>query len=151
MIRFRFSPLCNVVLFAEGNTYTNSWESPTYMVSVDDKRLRGSGTQLKRKLWDATQSILEEWTDEDLQPTSLYGIRVYTNNSILLPHVDRLPLVSSAMVCVAQDVDEPWPMEIYDHNGVAHNVTLEVGDMVLFESHSILHGKIMCFVSTEQQ
>lgn len=46
------------------------------MVSVDDKRLRGSGTQLKRKLWDATKTVLEEWTDEDLDPTSMYGIRV---------------------------------------------------------------------------
>lgn len=27
------------------------------------------------------------------------------------------------------------------HDGVAHNVTLDVGDMLLFESHSILHGK----------
>lgn len=111
------------------------------MVSVDDKRLRGSGSQLKRKLWDATQEILQEWTDEDLEPTSMYGIRVYTNGAILLPHVDRLPLVSSAMVCVAKDVDEDWPMELYDHNGIAHNITLDVGDMLLFESHSILHGK----------
>lgn len=96
----------------DGNTYTNSWEAKTYMVSVDDTRLRGSGSQLKRTLWDATQDIIEDWTNEDLEPTSLYGIRVYTNNSILLPHVDRLPLVSSAMVCVAKDVDEDWPVEI---------------------------------------
>lgn len=125
----------------DGNTYTNSWEASTYMVSVDDKRLRGSGSQLKSKLWDATEEIIEDWTNEDLEPTSLYGIRVYTNGSILLPHVDRLPLVSSAMICVAKDVDEDWPVEIYDHNGVAHNVTLDPGDMLLFESHSILHGK----------
>jgi hypothetical protein len=125
----------------DGNTYTNSWEASTYMVSVDDTKLRGSGSQLKRKLWSETQDILEEWTNEDLEPTSLYGIRVYTNNSILLPHVDRLPLVSSAMVCVAKDVDEDWPVEIYDHQGVAHNVTLDPGDMLLFESHSILHGR----------
>lgn len=96
----------------DGNTYTNSWKAPTYMVSVDDTRLRGSGSHLKRKLWNAAQDILEEWTDEDLEPTSMYGIRVYTDGAILLPHVDRLPLVSSAMVCVAKDVDEDWPMEI---------------------------------------
>jgi hypothetical protein len=40
------------------------------------------------------------------------------------PHsVDRLPLVASAILNVAQDVDEPWPTEIYDHQGRAHNVT----------------------------
>ena len=124
----------------EGNTYTNSWEAPTYMVSVDDKGLRGSGTSLKTKIWDAARDTLQEWFGEELSPTSLYGIRVYTEGAILLPHVDRLPLVASAMLSVAQDVEEDWPTEVYDHNGRAHNVTLAPGDMLLFESHSILHG-----------
>ena len=47
-----------------------------------------------------------------------YGIRVYKEGSILAPHVDRLPLVSSAIINVAQDVDEPWPLEVYGHDGV---------------------------------
>lgn len=124
-----------------GNTYTNSWSSPTYMVSVDDKGLRGSGSSLKAQIWDAARTTIEDWTEEDLSPTSLYGIRVYTEGAILLPHVDRLPLVASAIVSVAQEVDEPWPMEIYNHDGIAHNVTLAPGEMLLFESHSCLHGR----------
>ena len=58
------------------------------------------------------------------------GIRVYTEGSILAPHVDRLPLVSSAIINVAQDTDEPWPIEVYGHDGTATNVTMEPGDMV---------------------
>lgn len=61
--------------------------------------------------------------------------------AVLAPHVDRLPLVSSAIVNVAQDVDEPWPIEVYGHDGRAYNVTMEPGDMVLYESHSLLHGR----------
>ena len=30
------------------------------------------------------------------------------------------------------DVDEPWPLEIYDRQGNAVNVTMEPGDMVLY-------------------
>ena len=60
---------------------------------------------------------------------------------IVATHVDRLPLVSSAIIQVAQDLDEPWPVEVYDHNGKAHNVTMLPGDMVLYESHSVLHGR----------
>jgi prolyl 4-hydroxylase len=71
----------------------------------------------------------------------LYGIRVYTEGSILATHVDRLPLVSSAIINVAQDLDEPWPIEVYGHDGKATNVTMEPGDMVLYESHSVLHGR----------
>ena len=54
--------------------------------------------------------------------------------------VDRLPLVASAVINVAQDVDEQWPTEIYDHAGRAHNITLEPFEMLLFESASCLHG-----------
>mmetsp|Transcript_22113 Transcript_22113/g.46546 ORF Transcript_22113/g.46546 Transcript_22113/m.46546 type:complete len:483 (-) Transcript_22113:78-1526(-) len=125
----------------KGNTYTNHWASPTYMVSVDDKRLRGSGAKLKEEAWAALSDLLEDWVGEELSPTSMYGIRVYTDGAMVLPHVDRLPLVASAMLNVAQDVDEDWPIEMYDHDGVAHNITLSPGEMVLWESHSILHGR----------
>lgn len=56
-------------------------------------------------------------------------------------HVDRLPLVSSAIINVDSDVDEPWPLEVIGHDGKAYNVTMEPGDMVLYESHSVLHGR----------
>ena len=44
-------------------------------------------------------------------------------------------------VQVDQDVDVPWPLEVYGHNGKAANVTMEPGDMVLYESHSVIHGR----------
>lgn len=55
--------------------------------------------------------------------------------------VDRLPLVNSAIIQVAQDVDEPWPLEVYDHSGMAYNITLEPGEMVLYESATVVHGR----------
>eukprot|EP00545_Synedropsis_sp_CCMP1620_P000654 CAMPEP_0119012448 /NCGR_PEP_ID=MMETSP1176-20130426/6730_1 /TAXON_ID=265551 /ORGANISM="Synedropsis recta cf, Strain CCMP1620" /LENGTH=537 /DNA_ID=CAMNT_0006965407 /DNA_START=63 /DNA_END=1676 /DNA_ORIENTATION=+ len=124
-----------------GNTYTNNWESPTFMISVENAKLRGGGSRLKQKIWDAAKHTLEEWTGEELTQCSLYGIRIYTGDSILASHVDRLPLVSSAIINVAQDVDEPWPIEVYGHDGKATNVTMEPGDMVLYESHSVIHGR----------
>ena len=108
-----------------GNTYTNPWESRTYMVAVDDWALRGGGGKLKDKIWEAARSTIEEWTGQELTQCSLYGIRVYTEGSILATHVDRLPLVSSAIINVAQDVDEPWVLEVYPHgnDGKAQNIT----------------------------
>jgi prolyl 4-hydroxylase len=110
-------------VWSTGNTYVNSWASPTYMVSVEDPNLRG-GSRLKELIWDAAKTTIEEWTGMELRPTSMYGIRVYTDGAVLNPHVDRLPLVSSAIVNVAQDVDEPWPLEIYDRHDRAVNVTV---------------------------
>ena len=124
-----------------GNIYTNNWKAPTYMVSVENTGLRGGGQRFKQKIWDAARPTIEAWTGMRLQPTSLYGIRVYTEGAILAPHVDRLPLVSSCIINVAQDVDEDWVLEVYDRHDQAVNVTMEPGDMVLYESGSLTHGR----------
>eukprot|EP00977_Amphora_coffeiformis_P018814 scaffold6749_cov162-Amphora_coffeaeformis.AAC.9 len=34
-----------------------------------------------------------------------------------------------------------FQLEVIGHDGKAYNVTMEPGDMVLYESHSILHGR----------
>lgn len=127
--------------WGQGNTYTNNWESPTYMVSVEDQALRGGGSRLKQAIWDAAQETIGAWTGQELTQCSLYGIRIYQDGAILATHVDRLPLVSSAILNVDQDLDEPWPLEVIGHDGKAYNVTMEPGDMVLYESHSVLHGR----------
>ena len=130
-----------------GNTYTNHWKAPTYMLSVEDTSIPKGGINLKNRIWAAARNTLEEWTGETLTPSSLYGIRIYKEGAILAPHVDRLPLVSSAIINVAQDVDEDWPIEVYGHDGKAYNITMEPGDMVLYESHSIIHGMSKILVS----
>lgn len=111
------------------------------MVNVENQHLRGGGLRLRQELWDATRKTIEEWTGQELNEASLYGIRIYTRGSVLATHVDRMPLVSSAIINVASDLDEPWPLEVIAHDGKAHNVTMEPGDLVLYESHSVLHGR----------
>lgn len=107
-----------------GNTYTNHWESPSYMLSVEDSSFEGGGYALKQKLWNAARDTISEWTGQQLAECSLYGIRIYKENAVLATHVDRLPLVSSAIINVDQDVDEPWPLEVIGHDGIARNVTV---------------------------
>lgn len=124
-------------LWERGNTYLNHWQSPTHMIDI--KRILSQADQ-----WDivnAVQSILEAWTQQSLVLTSIYGIRIYSSNAILSPHVDRLPLVSSVIINVAQDVEEPWVLEVIGHDGKASNVTMDPWDMVLYESHSVIHGR----------
>jgi prolyl 4-hydroxylase len=128
--------------WSRGYTYTNHWDSPTYMISVEDETHEGGGLQFKEFIWNSINPIIEEWIGHKLRPTSLYGIRVYTNNSILATHVDRLPLVTSCIINVDQEgMTEPWELEVYDHSGKAHNVTMEPGDLVLYESSTVLHGR----------
>lgn len=125
------------------NTYHNMWEAPPTLVNVQDSSVPGGGKEMQDRIWEMSRSVLEEWTGQHLAPCSMWGIRVYHNNSILTPHVDRNPLVASAIINVDQDVDEPWPLEVWGHDGMPYNISMAPGDMVLYESHSIIHGKCL--------
>lgn len=81
----------------EVNTYHNMWDSAPDIIKLGDVRNDGGGLSLKQKITDLARLVLEDWTGQKLRAVSLYGIRVYHNNSLLAPHVDRLPLVTSAI------------------------------------------------------
>lgn len=123
------------------NTYHNMWESPPNLINIQEPS-QGGGQALTFDIWESARQTLEEWTGMHLSPCSIWGIRIYSNNSILAPHVDRNPLITSAIINVDQDVDEPWPLEVWGHDGKPYNISMEPGDMVLYESHSILHGTL---------
>jgi len=128
--------------FFPGNVFINYWDTDTQFVDVANAELEGGGGDLMDELWKSSVETISEWTGQQLVPSSLYGIRVYKEGAVLSTHVDRLPLISSAIINVAQDPDaEPWPLEVIGHDGVARNITMEVGDMVLYESHSVMHGR----------
>ena len=87
-----------------GNTYVNHWKADSQMCSFEDRRFQPLGLRTKDTIWDAARPVLEAWIGEKLKPTSLYGIRRYDTDAILATHVDRLPLVTSAIINVDQDV-----------------------------------------------
>lgn len=126
----------------EGITpYQNTWEAPTTIFRANNNKVEGVGLQLSSKILHATRSILEQWTGQRLSPSSSFGIQLYKNQSIVAPHVKRMPLVISAICMVDEDVNEPWPFEVYDHGGKAHNITMKPGEILLYESHSAIHGR----------
>ncbi|GKY97510.1 hypothetical protein MPSEU_000709200 [Mayamaea pseudoterrestris] len=129
------------VEWSELTTFHNNWEVPTRMVRVDNETLIGGGQALYATIADAIRPLVEEWIGMRVAVTSVYGVRIYGNQSILAPHVDRLPLVSSVIMNIDQDVDEDWPLEVFDHDGIAHNITMQPGDIVYYESATVIHGR----------
>jgi prolyl 4-hydroxylase len=102
---------------------SNHWEVPSTMLSVEDDEFEGGGYVLKQHIWNTARDTLQEWTGYRQAECSLYSIRIYYEGAMLAPHVDRLPLVASAIINVDQDVDKPWPLEAIGYDGKAHNVT----------------------------
>ena len=75
-------------------------------------------------------------------PTFVYGIRVYREGSVLNSHRDQLKThIISAIINIDQDVEEAWPLVIEDNFYRKHNVFLEPGEIVFYESGRLLHGR----------
>ena len=79
-----------------------------------------------------------------LQPTSTYGIREYSHGSRLLQHVDRIATHACSVIAQIGQVDmlEPWPLEIYDHAGRMHEVSMAPGDLLFYESAKNIHSRV---------
>ena len=117
----------------------------TGMVQLsDDVRAAVSRALLER---------MQAWCGCTLQETAFYGIREYYRGNVLRMHVDRVEThVISAILQVDQDLrgddDTPaddWALVVIDFSGRRHNVTLRPGEMLLYESATLIHGRPRAF------
>lgn len=97
---------------------------------------------LNRVLYEM-QSYAETWSGMELVPSSVYGFRVYRNESQLYMHIDKPQThVISFILHIASSEDaEPWPLYIDDYHGQTHEVTLTSGDLLFYESSKLMHGR----------
>lgn len=74
-----------------GATIVNTWESPTWMISFENPAFP-EGLQLKQHIWDEITPLIEEWIGGyKIEPTSLYGIRIYSEGAVLAQRKPYLP------------------------------------------------------------
>ncbi len=101
---------------------------------------------LQREVIEDLKELHEQWGGMKLEPTSAYGVRLYQNGSSLVMHQDKVQThVISSIVHIAHkydDPNQPWPIEIEDHDGNLHSVVLETGQMLFYESAKCLHGRM---------
>ncbi len=97
---------------------------------------------LKQRLFVELAPICEQWCGKKLLPSTIYGIRRYHEGTTLGVHRDRPKThIISAILNIAQDVDEEWPLEIEDHGYRRHQVFLTPGEMLLYEGGRLPHGR----------
>jgi hypothetical protein len=100
---------------------------------------------LLQKYWQSRlKSLVEAWSGAELELTDIYGMRRYEDGARLLTHVDRENTHAlSLIINVAQEaVRKPWKIEVYDHADRLHEVTMDPGDIVYYESARCLHGRM---------
>ncbi|KAK1745532.1 hypothetical protein QTG54_003456 [Skeletonema marinoi] len=99
--------------------------------------------QLNQRALEELLPIHEAWSGVKLKGNNAYGLRVYRNHSNLQMHIDETTThIISSILHVGHDPDgEPWPLVIEDFEGNTHEVYLETGDMLLYESSKCFHGR----------
>ena len=121
----------------KGGVHVNWYEVPAYMIQMPWNLKRTWQTRLK--------TLVEAWIGGiPLENTDIYGIRRYEDGARLISHVDRINThAASLIINVAQiGMREPWYLEIYDHGGRLHEVEMDPGDIVYYESAKCLHARM---------
>lgn len=97
---------------------------------------------LKEKIHSSLAGVMSDWCGRDLEPTYVYGIRVYRHGAVLKPHRDRREThVVSAIINVDQETDSEWPLFIEDNYYRRHEVLLQPGEVLFYEGSRLTHGR----------
>lgn len=116
--------------------FVNWWESDVYFLPMP---------QVLKRYWQSRlKQMVEAWVGVPLELTDIYGMRRYEDGARLLTHVDRERThATSLIVNIAQGgIRKPWKIEIYDFKDRLHEVDMEPGDIVYYESARCLHGRM---------
>jgi len=114
------------------------------VVSSQKYKFHELETWTRKEIFKTVLPILERWVGGkiSLVGTACYGLRRYGDGAFLMPHLDHSTThIISAILNIAQDVDEEWPLQIMDHQQKMHEILLQPGDMVLYESAKLVHGR----------
>lgn len=115
--------------------FVNYWETDVNFIQIP--------WHLKARWQGRLRELVEAWAGVELETTDMYGMREYTKGARLLTHVDRESThAASLIVNIAQEnVSRPWTIEVLDHADRLHEVVMEPGDIVYYESAKALHGR----------
>jgi hypothetical protein len=137
MSAFYYNNAQNVVReeWTNRGVFVNWWETDVMMLQVP--------WDLKKVYQGRLKDMVEEWAGEPVEETVMYGLRMYTEGARLLTHVDRHTTHAVSMIVnVAQgNLTEPWPVEVQDHANRMHEVIMDAGDVVYYESAKCLHAR----------
>ena len=98
--------------------------------------------ELREEIHEELKPMMEEWCNQTLEPTFVYGIREYHNGAILKMHRDRIDThIISAIVNVDQETDKDWPLFIEDNYYRRHKVMIKPGEVIFYEGGRLQHGR----------
>lgn len=142
------------------------WEFAEHSFSLISEFPNGTATSRKIDVPQRQQSFalyqlgaaVAQWSNQSVSLPKFYGLRQYQRGSTLGMHLDAIRQVRknhldarvlSAIVHVAQRTEEDWPLCIEDNDGRLHNVTVQPGQTILYESARLAHGRPFPLIGDE--
>ena len=137
-LEWRWRPRC-AEEWNTGDCHTNFYASPSYMYHLPVKT--------KEIIFETLKPIMQEWSGiPKLKGVSCYGVREYRRDAWLREHVDTgTTHIISGIMQIKKNITTDWPLTFIDHDGKRHYITLEEGDLLLYESATCLHGRPIPF------
>jgi prolyl 4-hydroxylase len=101
---------------------------------------------LKVELHKNLLELHKQWCGTEIEPTFIYGIRSYNTGARLAQHYDRIETHHiSSIICVDKELGDcncnDWALDVMGHDGNWHKVYMEPGEILLYESAAVLHGR----------
>jgi len=152
-----------LVMELKASLHAGLAENRTRMEHTIDIVLNGDSTSDDKDLtvppWFIDQPELNAKTLEVLKPlheafaggielvgARAYGLRLYRNQSTLLMHTDKPDThIIASILHIDSDSEDQWPVVLEDFHGNTHEVIMESGDMLMYESSKIYHGRPRTF------
>lgn len=100
--------------------------------------------KLREGLAAALLPYVSAWSGgTDLEWTAFYGMRIYSRGAKLYSHVDREHTHALSLIINVDQIsmEEPWTLEIYDHDGNPNQVAIKPGELVYYESARCMHAR----------
>lgn len=119
--------------------FVNWWETDVYFIQIP--------WNLKVVWQERLLTLVQDWAGVPIEQTVMYGLRQYESGARLLTHVDRVTthavslIVNVAQIATSAANATHWPVEVHDHAGRLHEVNMEPGDVVYYESAKNLHSR----------
>ena len=131
-----------VFLMKELNKYYQKERTSSLDAKFDVKGIELT-EEIAKKCDLVVKIMVEEWSDSQLQLTKAYPILEYRNRSLVTSHLGNLQShVFAVLMVIDKDLGNAsdWIFDIVGHDGVRKNLTLEVGEMLIYEAATCLLG-----------
>jgi hypothetical protein len=121
----------------------NHWEHKTHLLPISD-------SFISTVVLGYLQPFIEQWIHSPIALAHNPIWRVHRAGSVIAPHVDLAPNVITMIYQIDFDEEEEemdeeeerWSFQLLDHLHEEHSRSLPRGHMLLYESHSVLFGRI---------